>query len=210
MKKEIANARNNSQRNNNQRNDSRKKSKSKKRKLKRPRKLQGAAEGREKRLEKLAKNHILASMGVGLIPLPLVDLLALTGIQLDMIKKLAAEYDIPFKKDIGKSILSSLMGGLLPVELGGIVASMIKFIPVIGQTTGRDYPAGHIGRFHLRGLQSLCAAFRIGGTFLDMNPSKVKAFFCEQFGKGKKGCQRSESGRGSDPGGVIASVGLGY
>ena len=56
--------------------------------VKRQRKVSNAAEGREERLEKLSKYHILASMGVGLIPLPIVDMVALMGIQLNMIRKL--------------------------------------------------------------------------------------------------------------------------
>ena len=93
-------------------------------------------EGRAERLEKLAKNHILASMGVGLIPFPLVDMVALFGIQLDLVKKLSVEYDVPFKQEIGKSIVSSLVGGFLPASLGSAIARFIKFIPIIGQSVG--------------------------------------------------------------------------
>jgi uncharacterized protein (DUF697 family) len=145
-----------------------------------------APEGREKRLEKLAQNHILASMGVGLIPVPCADLVALMGIQLDLIRKMAAEYGIPFRQDVGKSIIASLMGGFLPVTLGFAAASMIKFIPLIGQTTGAVVMPVMSGASTYAIYKVFMQHFESGGTFLDLDPSKVKAYFSEQFAKGKK------------------------
>lgn len=144
------------------------------------------AVGREERLEKLARNHILASMGVGLIPVPLVDLVALIGVQLDMTRKLSAEYEIPFRQDIGKSIISSLMGGFLPVAFGGTLASIIKFIPLIGQTTGAVTMPVISGASTYAIYKVFVQHFESGGTFLDLNPSKVKVYFSEQFNDGKK------------------------
>lgn len=143
-------------------------------------------ESRESRLEKLAKNHILSSMGVGLIPLPFVDMVALAGIQLDMLKKLAAEYDIPFRQEMGKSIISSLMGGFLPMALGGTITSMIKIIPLIGQTTGAVTMPVISGASTYAIYKVFVQHFESGGTFLDLDPSKVKAYFAEQFTNGKK------------------------
>jgi len=145
-----------------------------------------ATEGREGRLEKLAKHHVLASMGVGLVPLPVVDMVALTGIQLDMIRKLSAEYNVPFRQDAGKSIVTSLMGGFLPVTLGCALASMIKFIPLIGQTTGAVTMPVISGASTYAIYKVFVQHFESGGTFLDLDPSKVKSYFSEQFAKGKK------------------------
>ena len=145
-----------------------------------------AIKGREERLEKLAKHHILASMGVGLIPVPLVDVVALMGVQLNMIRKLAAEYGIPFKQDSGKSIVTSLVGGLLSTELGITFCSLIKCIPVIGQTTGAVTMPVISGAITYAIYKVFVQHFESGGTFLDLDPSKVKSYFTEQFIKGKK------------------------
>jgi uncharacterized protein (DUF697 family) len=143
-------------------------------------------EGRAARLEKLAKHHILASMGVGLIPFPLVDMVALFGIQLDLVKKLSVEYDVPFKQEIGKSIISSLLGGFLPASLGGAIASIIKFIPIIGQTTGAVTMPVVSGAATYAIYKVFVQHFESGGTFLDLDPAKVKSYFSEQFARGKK------------------------
>lgn len=142
-------------------------------------------EGRQERLEKLAKHHILAAMGVGLIPVPFVDVVALMGVQLNMIKKLSAEYDIPFKQDRGKSIVTSLMGGLLSTEIGVGLSSLIKCIPVIGQTTGAVTMPVVAGGATYAVYRVFVQHFESGGTFLDLDPAKVKSYFTEQFTKGK-------------------------
>lgn len=143
------------------------------------------SEGRELRLEKLSKNHILASMGVGLIPIPCVDVAALMGIQIDLIRKLSREYDVPFKQDMGKSIITSLAGGLFSMEVGLAVSSLIKFIPVIGQTTGAVTMPVMCGASTYAVYKVFVQHFESGGTFLDLDPAKVKAYFAEQFKKGK-------------------------
>jgi uncharacterized protein (DUF697 family) len=145
-----------------------------------------AAEGRKERLDKLAKHHVLAAMGVGLVPLPVVDMVALVGIQLDLIRKLSAEYAVPFRQDMGKSVIASLMGGFLPVTLGCTVASLIKFIPLVGQTTGAVTMPVVSGASTYAIYKVFVQHFESGGTFLDLEPSKVKSYFAEQFSKGKK------------------------
>lgn len=145
-----------------------------------------ATDGREERLGKLAKNHILASVGVGLVPVPFVDLVALMGIQLDMIRKLSAEYAVPFKEGRGKSIISSLLGGFLPVAVGGTIASFIKCIPLIGQTTGAVTMPVISGAATYAVYKVFRQHYEMGGTLLDLDPEKVRAYFSEQFTKGKK------------------------
>lgn len=143
-------------------------------------------EGREARLEKLARNHILAAMGIGLIPIPVVDMAALTGVQLDLIKKLADEYGVPFKQDRVKSIITALVGGILSLELGLTFSSLVKCIPLIGHTTGAVLMPAMAGGTTFAIHKVFVQHFESGGTFLDLDPAKVKSYFAEQFTKGKK------------------------
>lgn len=143
-------------------------------------------EDRKERVRKIAKHHILASMGIGLIPIPLVDLAALTGIQLNMIRKLCKEYDVPFKEDRGKSIVTSLLGGLLSTEIGASLSSLIKCVPIIGQTVGAATMPVVAGASTYAIHVVFVKHFEEGGTILDLDPAKMKSFFSEQFTKGKK------------------------
>ena len=132
------------------------------------------------------RNHIIGSMGVGLIPVPIVDLVALSGIQLNMLRKLAKAYDIPFSKDIVKNIIASLLGSGIPVTFSGALASLMKTVPVIGQATGAlampilagatTYAIGKVFIQH----------FASGGTFLNFDPDEVRDYFYEMFKEGKE------------------------
>lgn len=156
-------------------------------------------EGREERLEKIAKNHILASMGLGLIPVPLVDMVALTGVQLNMIRKISADYNIPFKQERGKSIISALIGGLFSLEVGITLASAIKCIPVIGQTVGAVTMPIISGASTYAIYKVFVQHFEAGGTILDLDPAKVKSFFSEQFTQGKKAAAHMKAAEDAEP-----------
>ncbi len=136
--------------------------------------------------DKVIRNHVLASMGIGLIPLPLVDLAGVTGAQLNMMRKLAKIYDIPFTDHLGKELIGSLTGSGLSMPLGRLVGSLVKFIPVVGTAAGvvaapvaagaTTYAVGKVFHQH----------FESGGTFLTFNPAKVKAYFQSMYQEGEK------------------------
>jgi len=138
---------------------------------------------REKHADTIIKNHIVWSMGAGLIPVPIVDFFAVSGIQLDMIRQLCKLYDQDFKESEGKAIITSLTGSGL-ARMGA--RAMIKFIPGVGSVVGgvtmavlsgaSSYALGEVFKKH----------FETGGTFLDFDPKRLKKIYNEKFEKGKK------------------------
>lgn len=138
---------------------------------------------RERHADTIIKNHIVWSMGAGLIPVPIVDFFAVSGIQLDMIRQLCKLYDQDFKESEGKAIITSLTGSGL-ARMGA--KAMIKFIPGIGSVIGgvtmavlsgaSSYALGEVFKKH----------FETGGTFLDFDPKRLKKMYNEKFEKGKK------------------------
>ncbi|MBF0527282.1 MAG: YcjF family protein [Deltaproteobacteria bacterium] len=151
-----------------------------------PQPIEMTAGEREAKANGVIKNRVLWAMGAGLVPIPLLDMAALTAIQMEMVRSLAKMYDIPFSKDITKTVIASLLGSVIPVSLCGPLSSLIKIIPLIGQTTGvitMSLVGGAatyaIGRVFLQHFES-------GGTFLDFQPQKVKEYFAEQYEDGKK------------------------
>ncbi|MCI5222501.1 MAG: DUF697 domain-containing protein, partial [Candidatus Electrothrix sp. AR4] len=81
----------------------------------------------------LAERRILqytsGGMAMGIVPFPLIDLAALTAVQLKMLHSLANIYEVEFKASLGKSAISSLVGGALPVAAATpVAASLSKFI----------------------------------------------------------------------------------
>ena len=78
------------------------------------------------------QKHVLFAMGAGAIPLPLVDLAAVTAIQLDMVKQLSKIYDQNYSENIGKAFIASITSSTL-ARMG---ASIIKTIPGVGSLIG--------------------------------------------------------------------------
>ncbi len=136
--------------------------------------------------DRIIRRHVFSSMGVGLIPLPLVDLVALTGVQVHMVRKLADLYKTPYSRDRAKNIIASLLGSFTPtVAAPSIAISLTKMIPLLGQAFGTltmpvlsgaaTYAVGSVFVQH----------FASGGTFLTIDPEKVEAYYMEKFKEGE-------------------------
>lgn len=136
--------------------------------------------------KRVIKNHVIASMGISLVPIPLVDLLGLTGIQLRMLHQLARVYRVPFSENLGKSLIVSLVGGVMPTSTAITLASFIKAVPGLGTATGvisvsilggaTTYAIGSVFMQH----------FESGGTLLDFDPKKMRQHFADELRQGKK------------------------
>ncbi|MBI9089224.1 MAG: DUF697 domain-containing protein [Desulfobacterium sp.] len=145
---------------------------------------------RKEKIESLIRNHMMAGMGVGLIPLPLVDFVALTGVQLDLLNKMAKVYGVEFSRDRGKMIVSSLVSSALPLPLADYAISLLKAVPLVGQTIGAlSMPLIAGGTTYALGKVFL-QHFESGGTFLDFDPDTVKSYFAEQFREGKLNAEK--------------------
>ncbi len=82
------------------------------------------------------RNHMYAAMGVGLIPVPMADLVGLTGIQVNLIRRLCEIYEQGFFEEIVKKSIATLTGTVVPLTLAAPVFSVVKTIPMIGQACG--------------------------------------------------------------------------
>jgi uncharacterized protein (DUF697 family) len=123
----------------------------------------------------LVNKHVAVSAGVGLIPFPLIDMVALTGVQVNMLRTVAGVYGVPFSANLVKSLVSSLIGGVLPGKAAIGAGSLVKSIPVVGTYLGwAAMPAlasaltFAIGRVFVQHFES-------GGTFLTFDPEGAQA-----------------------------------
>ena len=132
---------------------------------------------------KIIRNHIVWSMGAGLIPIPVADFFAVGAVQLDMVRQLCKLYSVDFKETEGKALISALAGSGL-ARLGASGAA--KLIPGLGTIVGgvtmsvlsgaSTYALGQVFKRH----------FETGGTFLDFDVDRLRKYYAEQFEKGKK------------------------
>ena len=58
----------------------------------------------DKKAEEIINNHVNFSMIAGAIPIPVIDFITITGIQLDMIKQLSEVFSVDYDDNKGKNI----------------------------------------------------------------------------------------------------------
>ena len=131
---------------------------------------------RDERAAELVDRLSLWSGAAGLIPVPLVDVAAVWGVQLHMLRRLSEVYGVPFSENRGKSILTSLAGAMIPATAATTMTSLMKGVPIIGTAIGAlTMPAVAacgtwvIGKVFMKHFAS-------GGTLLDFNPPDYREF----------------------------------
>lgn len=145
----------------------------------------------DQRAEDIIRNHVLLSLGAGLVPVPLLDLVAVTAVQLDMCRMLSKNYDVEFKEELGKSVISSLAG----TALARYGASLVKTIPGIGTilggismsalSGGTTYAIGQVFKRHFGG----------GGDLFNVDLDSAKEIFAEELERGKRVAEELEKMR---------------
>lgn len=149
-------------------------------------------ETREHQADRIVERSSWLAGGAGLFPLPLVDVVLVSGVNLIMLKELAALYEVEYSESRAKVLLGALTAGSAPQALTGFgAASLLKGVPFIGQTIGAfavsafsaaaTYAIGHLFIRH----------FESGGTLLDFKYRREH--LQEEIRRGK------DKVRGKDP-----------
>ncbi len=134
----------------------------------------------------IVKNHVIGAMGISLVPIPLVDLVGLIGIQLKMLHSLANHYRVPFSENLGKSLIVSLVGGVMPTSTAMTLASLVKAVPGLGTATGMVSVTILGGATTYAIGQVFIQHFESGGTLLDFDPKKMRSYFTLKLQEGKQ------------------------
>lgn len=139
----------------------------------------------------IIKNNVMLAMGASTVPVPLFDLVALSGVQLNMIHSLCKLYDLEFRKDLVKSFIASFGTGLLAVPVAMGLSSLVKFIPVVGQTAGIVSMSASGSAFTYAIGKVFVKHFSCGGTILNFNPDSVRDYFKKEFESEKENTQKA-------------------
>jgi uncharacterized protein (DUF697 family) len=139
---------------------------------------------RDEVASKLVDRFSLWSGAAGLIPIPLVDMAAVGGVQLQMLRRLSEIYGVPFSENRGKSIIASLAGAVIPASTATTTAvgvgSLIKSVPGFGTAIGAlTMPVFSAGATYVIG-KVFIQHFASGGTLLDFNPPDYREFIKAQ------------------------------
>ena len=137
--------------------------------------------------DRIIREHVGWSCAGGLLPVPLLDIAAVTGVQLRLVRELSRLYKVPYKEHTGRNLIASLIGGVGSAAVGrGIFCSVLKAVPVVGAIGGlisvpivagaATYALGKVFVEH----------FETGGTLLDFDSKEMRSYFEEKMKEGQK------------------------
>ncbi|MCZ2355589.1 MAG: DUF697 domain-containing protein [Bacteroidia bacterium] len=130
----------------------------------------------------IVRRHVLFSLGAGLVPIPVLDIAAVTIVQLDMVRQLSLLYGKEYSENNGKAIVSSLAGSTL-ARLG---ASFMKGIPLVGSFIGGVSMAVLSGASTYALGQVFVKHFESNGELFNFDTNAFKKMYEDEFEKGKK------------------------
>ena len=129
----------------------------------------------------IVRNHVLWSMGAGILPIPLADVAAVTAIQLNMIRRLCEKYDVDYSESLGKSLITALVAG----TAARIGASIIKGVPVFGPLLGSLPMSLMSGASTYAVGQVFISHFEANGTLENFDIDTWRRTYEEQLEKGR-------------------------
>jgi len=133
-------------------------------------------EAREETASKLVDRFAIWSGVAGLVPLPIVDVIAVGGLQVQMLRRISQIYGVEFSDNRGKALIAALAGSMIPATSGIGAASTFKFVPVVGTLVSVFVmPVLSAGATYAIG-KAFIQHFATGGTLLDFNPPDYREF----------------------------------
>jgi uncharacterized protein (DUF697 family) len=154
-------------------------------------------ESRETLASKLVDRFALWAGVAGLVPLPIVDVVAVGGLQVQMLRRLSQIYNVEFSENRGKALIAALAGSMIPATSGIGAASALKFVPVVNIIASVFVmPVLSAGATYAIG-KAFVQHFETGGTLLDFNPPDYREFIKSQKAMWES---RSKSSGAATPG----------
>jgi uncharacterized protein (DUF697 family) len=126
----------------------------------------------------------------GLIPVPFLDLAAISTLQFQMLRRLSHIYEVPFSAHRGKAVIAAVAGTMIPASSGIGFASLTKSVPIIGPAVNAFVvPSLAAGATFAIGM-AFIKHFATGGTLLDFNPPDYREFLKAETGRRPSGATR--------------------
>jgi uncharacterized protein (DUF697 family) len=132
--------------------------------------------------------------------MPVVDTIAVGGLQLQMLRRISQIYGVAFSENSGKALIASTAGSIIPATSGIGAASVLKAVPVFGTIVGGFVmPVLSAGATYAIG-KAFIQHFSTGGTLLDFSPPDYREFIKvqkEKWDSRRSGSKASEPATGA-------------
>jgi uncharacterized protein (DUF697 family) len=136
---------------------------------------------RENLANRIIRDHVTFAMAAGAIPVPLVDIAAVTVVQVDAVRALARVYEIEFDPAVGKGLIVSIIGA----SAGRCAASIAKAVPGVGWVPATIANAAFAGASTYAVSHLFWVHFAREGKLEDLDPASVRPLYEELFERGR-------------------------
>lgn len=135
----------------------------------------------------IIRKHALWSAGLGLIPVPVLDMAAISGAQYKMLRDLADLYGIEATNERVRSAVSSLLGSSVPFLVStGAIGAVAKSIPVVGSVLGMALMPSLAYAATVALGRVFVNHFETGGKLLDFDVEALRTHFRQEFEAAKQ------------------------
>ncbi len=147
---------------------------------------------KKEQAQKIVQNHMLFAGGAGFIPIWGLDLIAVTALQIEMLRQLSNLYGKDFSENQIKNYISAITAGTL-AKAGA--TTLVKIVSVVGQLLGgatmaimssaTTYAIGQVFVTHYEG----------GGANEDFDVESFKKLYEQELKKGKEIAQKQQQNK---------------
>ncbi len=140
---------------------------------------------RRQSAREIIKKYSLGTATTGLLPLPLVDLVALSVMQRKMLRALTELYGVEYSEQRLKFYVGALLSDVSSISMAGgagvLLGSLLKVMPGVGTLAGASLMPAATGASTYALGKVFVRHFESGGNLLDFDPKKMRGYFEEQL-----------------------------
>lgn len=143
---------------------------------------------RRRAADNTIRHYCYWSFSAALIPVPIVDLAAMSAIQVKMIGELCALYEVPFSQERARTTISTLLASASSstfVSLAKMIPGLGYFgvaVPLAGINVSYTYAVGKIFAQH----------FQSGEPLESFDPAEQKSQLAEKLREGREFAKRTK------------------
>ncbi|MGJ8547332.1 MAG: YcjF family protein [Sulfitobacter sp.] len=145
-----------------------------------------AVDERHEKISEIISTSVKWSAAGGVVPLPYLDLIAIGAVQANMVRKLAAVYDLEADEQNVKAIVAALVGTLAPAAISAsLLGSSAKLVPFTGTLVGSVGMAAFASASTYAIGKAFVRHFEGGGNLMNFSVDAVKQDLKADFAAAK-------------------------
>lgn len=147
------------------------------------------------KVEKAIRESVYASMGIGVVPLPMFNVAAVTASNLNLVHKLSKLYGVEFKEGVAKKIIIAITGASAGVLATPIVETAVIGLPLVGLPLAIGTKSVLNGMTTYALGKMFVTHFERGGNFLAANVDSMKEDFTAAYKNSREWLGNTISGK---------------